>query len=556
MLEIHQKERHLSIKSLEAPELPKLTVLTGVNGSGKSHLLSGIRDGKITAKISDVEIKSDEIRLISAPDFLNDAETHHEKVSGSQVDRFWNILQVAINHYCTNPAQSFLLENKNLSKNKYYKKYGVEFKENDKFIQITEEENGAIRRVEKHINALPIILHEDIEYYIESYSKKILHVIQTAEQIVRNNTYKPQNKQDITHVIAGLILANNDPIKKVHNTLDLISKIVDVPISLIQENQFRNHIPNEYQLNPFDRSFTSWFVEYREEFRINSARRDDHADDSSVSFLHIDEFEQRYGKKPWKEMDSILKVLGIDLSFVPPTSENLENYVAKLKNGTGDIISTKNISSGEKVILSLISSIKYSLSSDFLSNFPKLILLDEPDAHLHPKFASILIEMLQEITSQRDDLYCIMVTHSPTTVALANDSEIFYIKSNEGRKLLSSIDKETMLSVLTYGLPSLNISTNNARQIYVEGKDDKIIYHLIHDRYRDFCLHENLETPKTYLTFLYHGINSGIENKGGVSGCASVRSQVSALRSCGVDTIYGVVDWDLKKIEKLAMKFL
>lgn len=42
------KTRYLSIDGIDRTELPKFTVLTGVNGSGKSHLLQAIQQGSIS----------------------------------------------------------------------------------------------------------------------------------------------------------------------------------------------------------------------------------------------------------------------------------------------------------------------------------------------------------------------------------------------------------------------------------------------------------------------------------------------------------------------------
>ena len=39
MLKLDFVEPYLSVRGLEAPELPKLSFITGANGSGKSHLL-------------------------------------------------------------------------------------------------------------------------------------------------------------------------------------------------------------------------------------------------------------------------------------------------------------------------------------------------------------------------------------------------------------------------------------------------------------------------------------------------------------------------------------
>jgi len=41
------KEKHLSIDQFSEAMLPDFTILTGVNGSGKSHLLQAIEQAKV-----------------------------------------------------------------------------------------------------------------------------------------------------------------------------------------------------------------------------------------------------------------------------------------------------------------------------------------------------------------------------------------------------------------------------------------------------------------------------------------------------------------------------
>ncbi len=46
-MKVKFKEKHLSIDQFNDVELPDFTVLTGVNGSGKSHLLQAIEDAQV-----------------------------------------------------------------------------------------------------------------------------------------------------------------------------------------------------------------------------------------------------------------------------------------------------------------------------------------------------------------------------------------------------------------------------------------------------------------------------------------------------------------------------
>ena len=47
-MQIQFNQQHISIERFNSIELANFTVLTGVNGSGKSHLLSAIEQKKVT----------------------------------------------------------------------------------------------------------------------------------------------------------------------------------------------------------------------------------------------------------------------------------------------------------------------------------------------------------------------------------------------------------------------------------------------------------------------------------------------------------------------------
>ncbi|MBK2267707.1 OLD family protein [Francisella philomiragia] len=57
--------KYKSIDSIEVPQLPNFTILTGLNGSGKTHLLEAIKSGNI--KVSDFQ--KDEIVLYNYATF-------------------------------------------------------------------------------------------------------------------------------------------------------------------------------------------------------------------------------------------------------------------------------------------------------------------------------------------------------------------------------------------------------------------------------------------------------------------------------------------------------
>lgn len=104
ILEFHKP--HLSITELAQTELPDFTVLTGVNGSWKSHLLSAIENQSIRIR----EINQPRIVLFNYATFKLDNEpvlNSHQLLS--EKESAWNFYQ----HEFKNSAKSWRSSLKN-----------------------------------------------------------------------------------------------------------------------------------------------------------------------------------------------------------------------------------------------------------------------------------------------------------------------------------------------------------------------------------------------------------------------------------------------------------
>ena len=95
----------------------------------------------------------------------------------------------------------------------------------------------------------------------------------------------------------------------------------------------------------------------------------------------------------------------------------------------------------------MIFKLKYN------NNLPKIILFDEVDSNLHPTMIKILLKVIDE-TLLKNETKVIMVTHSPTMVALAPEESI-YIMNKFGKNRLEKKPKNEALSILTEGLATL-----------------------------------------------------------------------------------------------------
>ncbi|MBN1227594.1 MAG: hypothetical protein JXA79_11435, partial [Deltaproteobacteria bacterium] len=93
------------------------------------------------------------------------------------------------------------------------------------------------------------------------------------------------------------------------------------------------------------------------------------------------------------------------------------------------------------------------------------------------------------------------------------------------------------LSLLTTGVPTLSISFEGRRQVFVESKTDAGIYEKIYQTYKD-----RMDSDRS-LSFIEvgHRPESGGEAN---AGCAQVNRIITALSNSGNESVFGLVDWD------------
>ncbi|HTT99886.1 MAG TPA: AAA family ATPase, partial [Rhizomicrobium sp.] len=109
--------------------------------------------------------------------------------------------------------------------------------------------------------------------------------------------------------------------------------------------------------------------------------------------------------------------------------------------------------------------------------FPKLFLLDEPDAHLHPSMTRQFIDVLKNVLVDQYGVRVILTTHSPSTVALAPE-ESLYVMSRDQPRIRKPSSKAEAIGLLTSGLVIVSPGT---RFVLVEDESDVSFYNMVRD---------------------------------------------------------------------------
>ncbi|NLD99101.1 MAG: ATP-binding protein [Fibrobacter sp.] len=127
-----------------------------------------------------------------------------------------------------------------------------------------------------------------------------------------------------------------------------------------------------------------------------------------------------------------------DEYFIPDAAPHAigRRFDLFLKGRGSSLIPVDSLSSGEIEIISLIGRIARNATADYI------MLIDEPELHLHPAWHRIILKALREVTSGAQ---IIVATHSPQIIGSIETANVRFLRK-EGEKTF--IEKATS----TYGL--------------------------------------------------------------------------------------------------------
>lgn len=315
-----------------------------------------------------------------------------------------------------------------------------------------------------------------------------------------------------------------------------IAKTTNKNVKELTANDFMAVVPNHRITNNnyglFEIVFYEDFANYISSIKRNKYNHflNEEYGESNLVF-NEKSFKEKFGLPPWDIVNKILDETS--LPYRCNIKKNIKN-ISRIKTVLKDIrdgsdVEISDLSSGEKIILSIISMV-YNLEKT--NSLPEILLFDEPDALLHPSYSKILLDILYKYLVLKHNRKVILVTHSPSTVAIAPPESIYLCSKVKSK--IKKVTKDEALGRLTVNLNSLSIAHKNRRQVFVEDKNDSILFELIKDRIMTE-LHDEIS-----LNF----IPVSIVGAEGIGGKDAVRKVVNTLRGYGNNQIFGIIDYD------------
>lgn len=480
---------HKSIRSFQEIELPDFVVLTGVNGAGKSHLLEAIEGGHMSVEGIPYSPQTRTIRKFDWSNLVpNDTGPFTGYQSRQERGSLWNEFSNLKNNFVPQLLQS-TANHPQLSR----------------------------LSVRQLATATPEILTSrgvSSEAAVQMVAQVKDHITAVNQnfinQFIQND---PNNRRRLT----GLMQAANS-----------------IPLIASEEEDFFESFPNSWQpVDMFQQSFSRLFADYQETWRQNQFRQWQNSRGKNFPFLDDNQFFKKYGTPPWEFVNNILEAADIDFRINSPDELEDRPYEPILTDLARETkVRFNDLSSGERVLMSFALCLYYANDSRQIVEYPKMILFDEIDAPLHPSMTQSLLRTIESVLVEQKNIKVILTTHSPSTVALAPESSLFSMRKSDHQRMTKST-KDSALSVLMAGVPSLSINYENRRQIFVESHHDVGFYDKFFQKTKPNLL------PEISLNFISSG-------SGRTGGSDHVKDVVRKLSEAGNKTIFGIIDWDLK----------
>lgn len=426
---------------IESLDLPDFSVITGTNGSSKTHLLEAISNGAVQVNVDDIESYGPITYFNYQDFFLSGVRGKDHTIPGQ-------IMRKAGNN------ERFVFINK--------------------IHQITSG-NAHLFLVSPDGDNVPLNI---IKKWADKGSPDKESIIKCLPSNNHNQSATEVNQ--IFEVLKPEFDSLSKPLKKDLKNIEQ-SKIHTI---------FTANCDEDYLGRVIFEDWREYHIQLAE-YRVDS---DDEPNKDTKQ-----EYIRTHGESPLKFFNEVLKEFGVNnYTFVDGfplrNSEIMKQqqdirdraFMPMLKKGDIEI-SLGDLSSGEKILLAIASLIvkqRRKQPNDYLQG---LLLLDEVDTNLHPSMMRNFLDVIQNVFIKEYGLKVILVTHSPTTIALVPEDSIFVMrrKEEEGARIEKSSGNDA-LSVLTEGFVSMTekesefalkyrLQKENKPVLFVEGSTDQMI---------------------------------------------------------------------------------
>ena len=434
-MHIELKRPYLSIKKMNGFDLPDFAVLIGRNGVGKTQLLDAIMKGSASVpELPILEIEKYDINTFQPRDSSRyswgnsvfaerTAELYFSRKSGP------SLAEIAEMIFADTVTKFQLGE------------------QSDKRRQFEEVLRNTISQI------------PDFEYFTKINASEALSAYSQAIQSKVVGPLRPKGNQSRSSRSDEKGTCGNDSASLLSLAMKLTGKL---PHELLRDDILRAaHYEGVTIANSLSQAFTRYKVE-----QYSWAYTEGAEGQGSIKDL-LSKYRQE-NPPPWillrENLDRMREASDdpalFNFEFSDPETDEIiftdhqqYSFAATFTNrATCESYSVASLSSGEKILMSLCLS---AFNQTMGRRRPRLVLLDELDAVLHPSMVSALIVGLKD-QFVNNGTWIVMATHSVTTVSMLEEGEIFRVARNGGKVDVRPVLKSEAVSELSEGLATID----------------------------------------------------------------------------------------------------
>ncbi len=450
-MNISYNRDYLSIRKFDSFNLNNFSILTGLNGSGKTQLLQAINEGSVQIEGID---QSETIYFNNQEFIVTDNSNQNQEALSKAQNRIGKFVSIREElYYATLTAI-------------------------DEFIKDNQLKGGLKLYEQVLLNQM-----RTKNFHFESnYPENNFNSYDTIKNVVNNSGQLARNQKLFTKPFYQLLdtyFRHNvtNPFVKYQDLKKSYSELISSLELIINKNDpillqyFRNNFPDKSPLEVLDGDFStihialSKIIEEEKQFLFDEANKklwimDIH--EGKLTPAEVQEQSKLYANSvsPFELVNQVLNEFDcngyqIDLSDhrvkVGMTLESFKLKVRLKHKVNNHVIEFSHLSSGEKTLMALVFLM---FQAGRQKHLPKVLLLDEIDASLHPSILKKLFDVITNIFIAKYKMNVILATHSPTTIALAPEDSIYLVHKNQ-EKIVTKECKRDAISKLTEGFATL-----------------------------------------------------------------------------------------------------
>ena len=433
---IELSQPYMSIETLKTHELPAFTVLIGRNGAGKTQLLDALKEGR--AVIPGIGV--DDIALYNMTSFRSP-----NTGKGTR----------GANHFARMTADSYFLSSADgkpriQTAKDIFDQYVRDIERNSDSEARDDFENN-LRDDIRHLPDFSVFAASDRDCpYKRALYTHVLAPLSTQTNGRQRRSSHDQAKNSFNGDQAALVSA----------AMKLSDKL---PHELTQDDIMRAW---HYEGDTLSNSISAVFAAYRVDQFIWAHKR---IETDYVAFTDLIAQHRTKYPPPWETLRKIMAEMRdaagddglFDFVFSDPDDYELHmgnyeqfSFKSEMTNRTnGAQYDLTSLSSGEVILMALCLA---SFNQYLGRRRPKLLLLDELDAMLHPSMIEALVRTLKILFVSRGTKV-LMASHSPMTVAALDESDIFRVVRTGGHVKVSRATKSQAINELSEGIATVDV---------------------------------------------------------------------------------------------------